>query len=635
MIRDMLRLAIWGVSSRKTEIIESLHDFGVLHLDFPRSTDMSTPHLDKLRLLRGKLLGMLESLEWKEWASLKDSDIEHARKSMRLPLDEIISEVNKSLDQFSDRLISTLNERNSLQELHHKLKRSQDILFHFHSFIKEETSQGVFVSLWWVERENIPEILSTLRNEIVQATPAKDREYLRHHSYRHSGDETLLAISVLGQDADVVSRVLVSYDAIRWKAPAGFEREVLLDSVDAIKEEISVIPRRLEELQVNLRETALTWGPKFAALYILADEKLEALLVENAAHSLDDAFLIEGWIPGDELELTVVRLKEQFGGNVFIQWRYPSAEEWNYVPTSLSNRALFKPFEIFLKLLQPPRYKTADPTAVIALFFPFFAGCMVGDMGYGALILLLGLWLYGKKKKKILSNVGYIFIFLAFWSIFWGAAYGEFFGDLAHRLFHLNPLWLERSHAVMPVMIFTVVLGAAHIILGLLIGFYEGVKTKNRHVWMEKAGNLLVIFALICALVGLKGWLPESFFTMAISLLILGLVFLIAGGGIGGLVESFGSLGNILSYVRIAAIGLSSAILALVASKFVDVFGLSILGLFLALCIHLLNFVLAIGGSSIHAARLHYVEFMGKFYVGGGKNYRPFSRRRELRWKKE
>jgi len=152
---------------------------------------------------------------------------------------------------------------------------------------------------------------------------------------------------------------------------------------------------------------------------------------------------------------------------------------------------------------------------------------------------------------------------------------------------------------------------------------------------MEKAGNLLVIFALICALVGLKGWLPESFFTMAISLLILGLVFLIAGGGIGGLVESFGSLGNILSYVRIAAIGLSSAILALVASKFVDVFGLSILGLFLALCIHLLNFVLAIGGSSIHAARLHYVEFMGKFYVGGGKNYRPFSRRRELRWKKE
>ena len=83
-------------------------------------------------------MGMLESLEWKEWASLKDSDIEHARKSMRLPLDEIISEVNESLDQFSDRLISTLNERNSLQELHHKLKRSQDILFHFHSFIKKK-----------------------------------------------------------------------------------------------------------------------------------------------------------------------------------------------------------------------------------------------------------------------------------------------------------------------------------------------------------------------------------------------------------------------------------------------------------------------------------------------------------------
>jgi V/A-type H+-transporting ATPase subunit I len=631
----MLRLAIWGVTSRKTEIIEKLHDFGVLHLEFPRSTEMTTPQLDQLRLLRGKLLGMLESLEWKEWSELTENDITTSREKIKLPFNEIMTEINESLDKFSERLTQTTEERNSLRELYLKLKRSQDILYHFHSFVKEEADQGNVASLWWVDKKEISEILTSLRTEIVRVTPVKDREYLRYHSYTPNENETLLAISVQDLAREIVTNSLRSYGAIHWKAPAGYERDVLLDSTEAITEGLRWIPLRLEELQANLKETARVWGPHFASLYILADERLEELLVEKSAHSFDSAFLIEGWLPADELEATLTNLKGTFGNEVFVQWRYPSTEEWNKVPISLSNKAFFRPYELFLKLLQPPRYKTADPTAMIALFFPFFGGCMVGDMGYGAIILLLGWWLYRKKEKRIISDLGYILISLSIWSIIWGLAYGEFFGDVAHRLFHLEPLWVERSHAVMPVMAFTIALGAAHIILGLLIGFYEGIKAKNKHIWMEKSGNLLVLIALISTLVSLKGWLPHSFFTISMSILIVGLVLLVVGGGIGGLVESFGAVGNILSYVRIAAIGLSSAILALVASKFVDVFGLSILGLFLALCIHLLNFVLAIGGASIHSARLHYVEFMGKFYSGGGKDYKPFSRRRELRWKKE
>lgn len=161
-----------------------------------------------------------------------------------------------------------------------------------------------------------------------------------------------------------------------------------------------------------------------------------------------------------------------------------------------------------------------------------------------------------------------------------GVLFGEYFGDIGKRLFHLEPMWLERSHVVMPIMIFAVAVGLGHVVLGLLLGFIQGVKSKKRHLWLEKLGNLFVLLALIGALVTLKGWLPKEIFVSWGVVLFVGVVLLIVGGGIGALAESIGSIGNILSYVRIAAIGLSSAILAAVATKFLDVLGMSIFGLF-------------------------------------------------------
>lgn len=635
MIREMVRLAVWGLLNERSGIINSLHELGVMHLETPHQAELSNEQIDSLRLLRGKLLGMLEALEWDDWKVLDDTVVEKARNSFNLPLDDVIREVDRSLDKFQGRITQIREENDSLRELNLKLHQTHDVIHHFQSFLNDEEKKGMETFLWWISRPALSRILSDLRKEIRRITPVKEREYLSYHTFQVREKESLVSLSVHPDVREVVTKVMVGSGCVKWHPPADFERDTAIDSVSAVEDGLIWIPERLQAITKDLQQAHDQWGPKFAALYILVDEKLEQLLVEHSTDEKGNLFLIEGWVPSDRLDDTVSSLRQRFGNSVFYQWRYPSTDEWHEVPTSLSNLSVFKPFEIFLKLLQAPSYKTLDPTAFIAIFFPFFSGCMVGDLGYGVLISVLGIWMKRKKSSQLISDLGFVILSVGIWSGIWGFAFGEFFGDVGHRLFHMSPLWVERSHAVMPVMVLTISLGAAHVMLGLLLGIYQGLKSRKHHLWMEKAGNLIIIIALFSFLVILKGWLPDQFFTVAISAVIVGFLLLMIGGGMGGLVEAMGSIGNILSYVRIAAIGLSSAILAVVASKFVDVFGLSLLGLFLALSIHVLNFILALGGSSLHSARLHYVEFMGKFYSGGGTYYKPFSKRRRSRWKKQ
>jgi V/A-type H+-transporting ATPase subunit I len=96
-----------------------------------------------------------------------------------------------------------------------------------------------------------------------------------------------------------------------------------------------------------------------------------------------------------------------------------------------------------------------------------------------------------------------------------------------------------------------------------------------------------------------------------------------------GPIEFLGLIGNILSYLRIAAIGLASVYLAQVANEFAGVMGSLVVGIMIAVLIHALNLALGVFSPTIHSLRLHYVEFFRKFYEGGGRPYQPFRSRFE------
>jgi V/A-type H+-transporting ATPase subunit I len=181
-----------------------------------------------------------------------------------------------------------------------------------------------------------------------------------------------------------------------------------------------------------------------------------------------------------------------------------------------------------------------------------------------------------------------------------------------------------------PLLIFAVALGATHVILGLLLGIWQGWQERHRGAVVERFGTLLAIVGVF-GLAGLAvGMLPGGAVTPAAAAIIVGLVLMMVSHGRMGLLmgplELIGALGNILSYLRIAAVGLASAYLAIVANEFAAV-GPLWLGVIVAAFFHALNLALAGFSPMIQAMRLHYVEFFSKFYAGGGRMFRPFGAR--------
>jgi V/A-type H+-transporting ATPase subunit I len=169
--------------------------------------------------------------------------------------------------------------------------------------------------------------------------------------------------------------------------------------------------------------------------------------------------------------------------------------------------------------------------------------------------------------------------------------------------------------------------GAAHVLLGLALGLWRSAVDRRGGELLERLGTVLALGGVF-GLAGLAAdRLPDGTLIPAGAAIVVGVVLLVAPSGALGLMMGplalIGTLGNVLSYLRLAAVGLASAYLALVANRLGSL-GPIWLGLFVAALFHALNVALAAFSPMIQALRLHYVEFFSKFYEGGGEPFRPF-----------
>lgn len=400
----------------------------------------------------------------------------------------------------------------------------------------------------------------------------------------------------------------------------------------ALYRRMASIPEQIKDLHRELTALSAQWSGKLSIWRAALQDEIEAARVLPRFGETDLTFVLAGWVPAKEIDRLESALRHDVGNAIFIQQLKMTPEMERRAPVVLQNPPPARPFESLVRLLALPRYGHIDPTQLMAFFLPIFFGMILGDVGYGILVLAVSLGFLRRFKEGVLRDLLLVLAIGAGWSILFGFLYGEAFGTLG-EYFGMHALWFDRtsSEHVLGLLIMTVAVGAIHVTLGLALGIWEAIKDRSRNHLLERGGMLIGLIGLFFIVGVLTKLMPPGFMNIAIAGVIVGIVLLSMSLGclgiIMGPIEFITLIGNVLSYLRIAAIGLASVYLAKVANEVAGIAGNVIVGAILAILIHALNLVLGMFSPTIHSLRLHYVEFFRKFYEGGGKPYEPFRSR--------
>lgn len=439
--------------------------------------------------------------------------------------------------------------------------------------------------------------------------------------------DTVGAVLVFPRPRRADVEALVGREQVsRLRLPARFEGTPFRQAITAMAERLAGLDDEIaaaREAVVNLIRAHATWSGALATV----DARLEELAAVRSVGATTHTFVVSGWVPSSELPRVEETLTERLAGALVVE--EAAVGEGEEPPVLMENAGPARHFQSLVRLLAVPRYGALDPSGLMSVFLPLFFGMMLGDIGYG-IILLVGAVLLARARRQrpgMVTDLARIFILSASWTVVWGVVYGELFGDLGHRLFGMEPLWINRENALTPLLIFSLAVGGVHVLLGLILGVHVSRRAGDRHALARRAGTLVALVGLFLAAAAVVGVLPAGFMTPAIAAVLVGLVVLIAIEGPMGMLlgplELMETLGNVLSYLRIAAIGLASVYLARVANE-LGAAGPLWFGILVAVLFHALNLVLGAFSPTIQALRLHYVEFFGKFHETGGRDFTPF-----------
>ena len=401
----------------------------------------------------------------------------------------------------------------------------------------------------------------------------------------------------------------------------------------ALAENLAALEKERQEIEQRIAGL----GGKREALLEASDRAAIALRREEAKSRLvgtDKVFLLEGWLPADrcaEIEKTLKPF------TCAIETREPTEDEYPQVPVQLKNNKLTRPLNMVTEMYSLPAYGTLDPNPLMAPFFILFYGIMMADMGYGLLMMIASVIISKKYRPKGTSGELFSLLGLCGISTFiMGALTGGFFGDFLTQLvaivspgtvFALPKLFDPLDDLTM-ILIGSMALGMVQIVTGMAISLIEKCKRKKfLDAFFEEITWWIVFIGIALLALG-KG---VAVLYVGCALVLLGPI--VQGKGWGKLTGVFGSLynhvtgyfGDILSYTRLMALMLAGSVIAQVFNMLAAMPGNVIAFIIISMLGNAMNFGLNLLGCYVHDLRLQCLEFFNKFYVDGGKPFRPMT----------
>lgn len=428
-------------------------------------------------------------------------------------------------------------------------------------------------------------------------------------------------------DLPDVHALLGTERVVEVGVPAAYAGKSLRATVEAMCERLSALPGEREHVRSQLVATVKPVAGSLHATAAALRARAERAVAADQADLSSRTFFLRLWVPTRRTALVEQALADRLGPAVAVE-RVATRGSAEDRPVLLWNRPGWRPFQQLVGFLSWPARNGLDPTGLMAMVLPIFFGVMVGDVVYGALLVAVAVWLRSRwPKNSTIGEVGGVLALGGGWTVLFGLLYGEALGSLGHSI-GMPALWFYRGGptALQPLLLFSLAIGLVHVVLGLLLGVWTAARGHHRRHMASKAGTLLVLAGLFGLAGVVAAGFPHSLLTPSVAGLIVGIVVACVSQGALGLLlgplELLGILGNVLSYLRLAAVGLASTYLAEVANQ-LGARGPLLLGLVVATLFHALNLALAAFSPMIQALRLHYVEFFGQFHEGGGRFFAP------------
>jgi V/A-type H+-transporting ATPase subunit I len=618
MIVSMTKIRIMGPGMRLTEVLRVIQDVGVLHLTTPAAREELVGGSMGKEPARRK--GQLER-------ALADADAAIAALGSVPSGGRVSDPSTAELARMARVAGRVRQEAERLSANQHALAEEQALLRRYHDLFG--ALEGLLSARALVPDASAYHVV--LRRDQAASLPALRRalgelvgDVFELHTRGLPSGEIAVLLLVPKAQAPKVDRLLAESRVQEIPVPSGYGA-TLEEALPRMRERASAIPRELSLGSARIDQLRVQEGGDLDRARRAFHDELARLGAVSLSGTTPHAFVLEGWSPEASVPRLTEALRASFDQEVVLE--RIAREDWGGedVPVALANPRLFRPFEAITRTLPLPRYGSLDPTPFVAVFFPMFFGLMLGDAGYGALAGLLALVLHRRSRPETtVRAIAEMLGACALFAILFGLAFGEVLGDLGRRWIGLKPLLFDRETALVPFLGLAIALGVVHIVLGLIAGAISRRRTQPRAA-LGKGLSALMILLIVVALLAAMKILPHGFLTPAVTALLVTFPILIVLEGIVAPVELMSDLGHILSYARIMALGTASVMLAVVANRLAGAVGSVAVGLVFGLLFHLVNFALGLFSPSIHALRLHYVEFFGTFYSPGGIRYQPLS----------